>query len=292
MSLQSFPNHATPDELAATVKQDGGVIVKGFLSADLLGRIKQQLLPMMEDQPNGEDPYFAGTQTRRLSRLFARTDWIAEIALHPLYLHTARAILQEPVKIWTGGQQFEVAPDIQIGVTQAIQIHPGQGTQPIHRDDSVWLWRHPQFGREARVQIMVAISDFTEENGGTLLIPGSHRWDDERAPRQEEAIPTVMAAGDALLFIGSTYHGGGENRSDAPRTGVTMSYDLSILRSEENHFLSIPIERVKQFPEELQRLLGWTVNSTFAGFVERGGVMSDPNALLKMDEFREPGYFN
>ncbi|WP_274008958.1 phytanoyl-CoA dioxygenase family protein, partial [Escherichia coli] len=76
-------------------------------------------------------------------------------------------------------------PDIQVGVTQAIQIHPGQGVQPLHRDDSVWLWRHPGYNREARVQIMIAITDFSEENGGTLVIPGSHKWDDERMPKQE-----------------------------------------------------------------------------------------------------------
>ena len=99
-------------------------------------------------------------------------------------------------------------------MTQAIQILPGQGLQPLHRDDSVWLWRHPNYGREARFQVMVAVSDFTAANGATLVIPGSHKWDDERM-QQEEAVSAEMSAGDALFFIGSTYHGGGKNTSDA-----------------------------------------------------------------------------
>ncbi|MBB3009599.1 phytanoyl-CoA dioxygenase family protein [Cupriavidus alkaliphilus] len=292
MSLKRFPNSTTPSELASAIKEDGGAIVKGFLGASLTENLKKDLLPMLETTPNGVDEYFAGAQTRRLSRLFARTDHMVDVALNPLYLETARLILQTPIKVWSGENQVEVAPDIQVGVTQAIQIQPGQGVQPLHRDDSVWLWRHPGYNREARAQIMIALTDFTEENGGTLVIPGSHKWDDERMPRQEEAIPTVMEAGDALIFIGSTYHGGGQNRSDAPRTGLTMSYDLAILRQEENHYLTLPIERVKRFPEELQRLLGWSCSTTYAGFVERNGVMSDPHALLTQDDFVEVGCFD
>jgi ectoine hydroxylase-related dioxygenase (phytanoyl-CoA dioxygenase family) len=292
MSLVNLSVNSTPSDLAEAVRRDGGAIVKNFLGADLLARIKSDLLDMLEKAPNGVDDYFAGTQTRRLSRLFARTDWMADVALNPLFLGAARELLQTPIKIWSGENQFEVAPDIQVGVTQAIQIRPGQGLQPLHRDDSVWLWRHPNYGREARFQVMIAISDFTEENGATQVIPGSHKWDDERMPKQEEAISAVMSAGDAFFFIGSAYHGGGKNVSDAPRTGLTMSYDLSILRQEENQFLTLPIERVKSFPEELQRLLGWTYGTTFAGFVERNGQMSDPNDLLKMKDFLEVGHFD
>ncbi|MBN3786829.1 phytanoyl-CoA dioxygenase family protein [Burkholderia sp. Ac-20353] len=292
MSVKRFPNSATPAELASVIKEDGGAIVKGFLSPSLLENLKKDLLPLLETTPNGVDEYFAGAQTRRLSRLFARTDHMVDVALNPLYLETARLILQTPIKVWSGENQVDVAPDIQVGVTQAIQIRPGQGVQPLHRDDSVWLWRHPGYNREARVQIMIAITDFSEENGGTLVIPGSHKWDDERMPKQEEAIPTSMDAGDALIFIGSTYHGGGQNRSNAPRTGLTMSYDLAILRQEENHYLTLPIERVKRFPEEMQRLLGWSCSTTYAGFVERNGLMSDPQSLLKQDDFVEVGRFD
>jgi hypothetical protein len=71
-----------------------------------------------------------------------------------------------------------------------------------------------------------------------------------------------------------------------------MSYDLAILRQEENQYLTLPIERVKRYPEELQRLLGWTYGTTFAGFVERNGQMSDPNDLLKMKDFLEVGHFD
>ena len=146
MSVKHLPNSATPSQLASVIKEDGGVVVKGFLSPTLLENLRKDLLPMLEGTPNGAEE-FVGTQTRRLSRLFARTDHMVDVALNPLYLETARLILKEPIKVWNGENQVEVIPDIQVGVTQAIQIRPGQGLQALHRDDTVWLWRHPGYGR-------------------------------------------------------------------------------------------------------------------------------------------------
>lgn len=108
-------------------------------------------------------------------------------------------------------------------------------------------------------------------------------------PTQEETIGAEMKAGTALLWLGSVYHGGGANRSDAPRTGLTMAYDLAFLRLEENHFLSIPVERVRQLPSQMQRLLGWSASSTLLGWVEIDGQMRDPQELLGMPSFSEAG---
>ena len=289
MSLRYLPNTATTEEIVSVINEDGGVIIREFLKNRILRGLRQDLLPLLEGTPGGEDSYFAGAQTGRLSRLFARSKYMVDVALNPLFLHSARAILQTPMCGWSGDVRHEIAPDIQVGVTQAIQIRPGQGKQPLHRDDSVWLWRHPQYGREARLQIMIALSEFTTENGATHVIPGSHRLDDERMPTEAESIQAEMNPGDALLWVGSTYHGGGENRTSSPRTGLTMAYDLAILRQEENHFLSLPLERVRQLPEELQQLLGWSCSTTFMGWVELNGQFVEPRELLLRESFREPG---
>lgn len=289
MSLRKLPNTSSPDEIAAVLREDGVVCVKGVAAPETLSGLKEDLMPLLDQIPAG-DPFFHGEKTRRLSRLFARTDHAASIALNPLYLETARRILQErSMPVWLGDQRLDSAPDIQIGTTQAIQIWPGQAGQPLHRDDAVYLWRHPTYEREARMNTMLALTEFTHENGATRVIPGSHKWDDERMPKPEETISAEMSAGDALLWLGSTYHAGGANTSDGPRTGISMTYDLSILRQEENQYLSIPIEKVKSFPEELQRLLGWSRGETFAGFVEVNGQIVDPLELLKRADFKEVG---
>lgn len=68
-----------------------------------------------------------------------------------------------------------------------------------------------------------------------------------------------------------------------------MAYDLAFLRLEENHFLSIPVERVRQLPAQMQRLLGWSASSTLLGWVEIDGQMRDPQELLGMPSFPRQG---
>ncbi|MFJ4454248.1 phytanoyl-CoA dioxygenase family protein [Pseudomonas sp. NPDC089392] len=288
-ALSTVSSDASIEQVVDIIRRDGGVIIADLVSPATLKSLTEELDSYLKATPCGVDPYFAGTQTRRVARIIGRSDTAVEVALHPLFLGAARQILQTPTHVWVGSDRIEMAPDIQLSITQAIQIGPGQGLQPLHRDDATSLWRHPQYGREARLQMMLAISDFTEENGATRVIPGSHQWDDERMPTQEETVAAQMKAGSALLWIGSVYHGGGANATASPRTGLTMAYDLAFLRLEENHFLSIPVERVRQLPSEMQRLLGWSASSTLLGWVEIDGQMRDPQELLGMPAFSEPG---
>jgi ectoine hydroxylase-related dioxygenase (phytanoyl-CoA dioxygenase family) len=124
---------------------------------------------------------------------------------------------------------------------------------------------------------MIAASEFTARNGATRVIPGSHRWDDERGPREDEAVPAEMRAGSALLWLGSTYHGAGANRSDGPRTGLSYALDLGNLRQEENQYLSIPLDVVRGYPEDVQRLLGYEPCPPMCGLYE----LDDPMLLLR-----------
>lgn len=274
---------ATLDEVISVIDRDGGVIIDHFLTSEQLAGMRSDLLPLMETMPTGNDEFF-GRQTRRLSALFAKTRYSADVVTHPLYIQAARHFVCVPQRRWAGDEQFEVNCDVQVGVSQVIQIGPGEGGQALHRDDGAFFWSR-KFGREARLQIMLALSPFTAENGGTMVIPASHRWDDDRKPTVEEAIPTEMDPGSALLFLGGTYHGGGTNRTaNEWRTGVTYTLDASFIRQEENHYLSLDPAVVGSYPEEVQRLLGWSMSGRSLGWIETGGVQSDPNFLL--DKYR------
>ncbi|AWH90934.1 phytanoyl-CoA dioxygenase family protein [Dietzia lutea] len=281
MGLTTLEPTSSVEEVVSVIERDGGVIIRDFCDAATLAGIKADLGPILESLPFGIDPEFSGTKTRRLGGIFKHTRHADPIIRNPLYRETAERFLCIPELIWVGDDRLEVAPTIQVGVTQLISIHPGEGAQPLHRDDSVWQWRHVEGGRQARVQIMVAVSDFTADNGGTLVIPGSHRWDDERAPGRDEAVSTVMPAGSALIFIGGTYHGGGNNHTDDPRIGLTMSLDLGYLRQEENQYLTIPVEQARELPTDIQKIIGYQGCPPTMGWVETDGVMRDPHVLLE-----------
>ena len=261
------------DEVVAILERDGAVIVEDLADAATLEALWADFRPALDACDYG-DNWYNGKRTRRVSSLFARTTRLTPVVTHPLYLGAARRIMQKPVHMWAGKSRVELTPTIQISGTQLIDIHPGQGKQPLHRDDALHLRRHP--GPTSRVQLMLAMTDFTAENGGTLVIPGSHHWDDERAPETAETISTEMTAGSGLIWLGGVYHGGGKNVSDAPRTGMTIALDLGNLRQEENQYLAVPREAVLAYPEEVRRLLGYDRCPPGLGWYE----MEDPYELL------------
>jgi ectoine hydroxylase-related dioxygenase (phytanoyl-CoA dioxygenase family) len=262
------------DHVVAILESDGAVIVEGFADAVTLAGLRADLGPSLEASEYSESGY-DGHKTKRVSSLFQRTRHMSSVVTQPLYLGSARRLLQTPRRMWLGKVRMEVTPSIQVSFTQAIRIDPGQGRQPLHRDDAMHLWSHP--GPPCRLQAMLAITDFTSANGATLVIPGSHHWDDERAPSYAETIPAVMPAGSALIWQGGVYHGGGANTTDSPRHSLVVSLDLGNLRQEENQFLSVPRETVLTLPEEVQRLLGWDRCPPGLGAVE----MQDPHLLLE-----------
>lgn len=267
------------DEVVDILETDGGIVVEDFVDADNLAALWRDLGPALEDQ-SFSDNWYDGTRTRRVSSLFGRTTELTPAVTHPLFLGAAQRILQQPSWVWIGRSRQKMVPTIQISGTQVVQIHPGQGRQPLHRDDALHLRSHP--GPSSRLQLMLAMSDFTADNGGTLVIPGSHHWDDERAPTTKETYPTVMPAGSGLIWLGGVYHGGGKNVSDRPRTGLTLAFDLGNLRQEENQYLAVPREMVLAQPEEVRRLLGYHRCPPGMGWYE----LEDPYLVL---EGKTPG---
>jgi ectoine hydroxylase-related dioxygenase (phytanoyl-CoA dioxygenase family) len=279
--LARLAGTASLDDVIAAIDRDGGAIIEDYVSSQIVHELEADLLPQIGKISTGRDD-FAGTKTRRMSALFARTRRIADVVVHPLLLGASEHFVNQPVVYGSGEYARAVRPGLRIGASQLIQIGPGQGAQPLHRDHWAMLWRYPDYGRQVRLQVMLAVSDFTEANGATLVVPGSHRWSEDRVADASEAIPAEMKSGSALLFLGSTHHGGGANRtSDEYRTGLTTGLDSASVRQEENMYLALDAQTVRSYPEEVQRLLGWSFTpDTYMGWVEIDGEMADPNRLL------------
>ena len=114
---------------------------------------------------------------------------------------------------------------------------------------------------------MWAVTDFTAENGGTLLVPGSHRWPKGRRATEEEIVSAEMEAGSVLIWLGGTLHGAGANVSDDWRYGIILTYSLGWLRQEENQALAVPDEVARRLPRDLLDMIGHTMNGSL-GFSE------------------------
>jgi ectoine hydroxylase-related dioxygenase (phytanoyl-CoA dioxygenase family) len=126
---------------------------------------------------------------------------------------------------------------------------------------------------------MWAITDFTEENGATRIIPGSHLRDHSPAFGSEHAsVPAEMRRGSVMVYHGSLWHGGGANRTDARRVGIAMNYCAGYLRQQENQQLGIPREIAKGFSPRLRELVGYGVYQMLIGHINRkhpGKVLDD-----------------
>jgi ectoine hydroxylase-related dioxygenase (phytanoyl-CoA dioxygenase family) len=185
-----------------------------------------------------------------------------------------------PLALATTKKVLSHAMSFQLHLTQVIAIDPGQPAQPIHRDQ--WAFDFFPFpkGYEVQCNTLWAMTDFTEQNGATRVIPGSNHFEDKLQFREKDSVPAEMTKGSVLFYTGSVYHGGGANRSEATRIGLNITYNLSWLRQEENQYLSVPLEVARTLPVDLLRLMGYARGAYALGYVDD---LRDPIAVVRPD---------
>jgi len=254
MPLTHLPPDTTAELVAEAIARDGAVIVDDLAPDDLLDRVADELAPSLAATPIGPDE-FSGRNTRRTGALIARSPSARELVMHPLALATAGVVLGH-------------ATNFQLHLTQAIAIGPEQPAQPIHRDQ--WAFDFFPFprGYEVQCNTIWALTDFTEANGATRVVPGSNHADDGLAYRESDSEPAEMRRGSVLFYSGSVYHGGGANRSDTTRIGLNITYNVAWLRQEENQYLSVPREVAATLPVELLRLMGYDRGAYALGYID------------------------
>jgi len=251
--LSRLDAQATTDRAMEILDRDGAVILSGLLDDDGLGALRRELDPEFA-QAEFCQGLFYGAKTKRIHSLARKSPTVRAMILMPQVTAVMNRIL---------GPNCD---SIQLNLTQGIQIWPGEKAQVVHRDDSMFPISPKPF--EFMVNAMWAYTPFTQGNGATLVVPGSHRWDPERAPAADEIIPAEMAPGEVLIYRGALIHAGGANRSPLPRTGIALSYCLGWLRQSENQYFAAPPDIARHFGTELQDLLGYRVQRPNLGMYE------------------------
>jgi hypothetical protein len=255
-ALPRFSAQVSVEAACDALAEWGAVVIEGALAPTDVAEIDQALSGWFERTPGGEG-LFLGRQTRRFSGVFAKAPITARLAIDRLVLGIVERTLMGPIE--------KRCDAVQLNLTQAIAIDPGQSAQPIHRDESMYPFAH---AFELIVNVMWPLDDFTEENGATRIAPMSHLWAKERRPQPHEIVQATAPAGSVILWLGSTLHSGGENRSAAPRRGVVFNYCLGWLAQAEKLLLSTPPDIARQLPARLQRLLGYQVHRPSLGWIE------------------------
>ena len=249
-SLKHLSRQTPHEEIWQTFDHDGGLIIDDFLDPQTLQKLRDEVLPTVANHPAGAAAghefwqHFHGTQTKRITGLANMSPTWGEVLCDSLYKGMADHYL--------GNDNYH------LNTGQLICIGPGETPQLLHRDELNW----PEAaGRDSELTVtaIFALTDFTKENGATVIAPGSHRWPGALpAVDPNQTCQATMTAGSALLYSGKVIHGGGPNSSvDQWRVGLHAGFVLGWLRAEENHQLTTSIDTAKRLPEHAQRMLGF-----------------------------------
>lgn len=249
----------------ARIDEQGFTVVAGVLDADEvaalvddLGRLERELGTTPADND------FEGRSTLRVYNLLRYGPLWERIPVDPAVLPVVEGVLDDGCLVAS---------------LSSIRIMPGETAQPIHADDQ--LIPLPQPHPPVVCNTMWALTDFTDDNGATRLVPGSHRRDSPVFGSEHPTVPAEMSAGDVLVWHGSLWHAGGANRTDRDRIGIAMNYCAGWVRQQENQQLGLPPELVAGFAPRLQRLVGYGVYMGLIGHIDKRSpaqVLLEPGA--------------
>jgi ectoine hydroxylase-related dioxygenase (phytanoyl-CoA dioxygenase family) len=226
-------------------------VLRDMVGADLLHRLRRELTPHLAAAPFGRND-FEGFHSQRLYALLGKAPSTAELVAHPAVLELVDAVLDAPCLL---------------SAHIAINVHPGETAQAMHPDDGYCGVARPR--RAFGVSAVWAIDDFTTENGATEVLPGSHLFGSEPIADTDPRIrPIEMSAGSVVVFLGTTLHRGGANRSYSTRLGITPQYCQPWVRQIENMALAVPPDVAATLPRRVQELLGYSIFPPFIGYVD------------------------
>ncbi|WP_040842073.1 phytanoyl-CoA dioxygenase family protein [Nocardia brevicatena] len=256
---------AVVDADLESLDRDGYIIWENLITHDECEHIRAAIVPLLGQTGRNT---FEGERTKRVYSLLEKTRACDELVEHPRVLALLDRLL---------------LPNYLLSQLQAIEILPGEEAQMLHHDDGFYPIPRPR--PPLSVATMWAIDSFTDANGGTVVLPSSHRWDSERLPAESDTrVVAQMPAGSCAFYLGTLWHGGGANRTTDPRLGVTVQYCEPWLRPQEAFTLATSRRTAQAVSENIRRMLGYSIHPPFMGAV--GGM--HPKRLLEASESADP----
>ncbi|KAI1880473.1 hypothetical protein JX265_002094 [Neoarthrinium moseri] len=280
--------HATTsiEDLIAVLERDGALILTDVVSSQDISAINDELEPYIQKaQAETHAAYdLIPRQTVMVPGVVGKSPTMARIAELEVIDKLRTSILQKKcTATWEDRiEEFTIGPLLNSSLTYHISY--GGPRQRLHRDDMIHGIYHSaeyDLANETMLGFMIAGSKTTRGNGATMAIPGSHKWDHARAPRTDEVCFAEMEPGSAFVFLGTVYHGAGNNSVPGQvRKLFGLFFIQGTLRPEENQFLAIPRSKVLGMSENMLSILGYKKPDTWLGIVNNGDPAENLEEVL------------
>ncbi|KAF4965632.1 hypothetical protein FSARC_6595 [Fusarium sarcochroum] len=261
------------EKINEIIARDGGVIVANFLSSNLLQECLKAIEPYFvgrklytsdaTHKELGKDFFSPGSQ-RVYGLLGKMPEQVTKILRSPVWNGIMQRFLSDEFSSYTGDELVPQKSGYMLNATTAIRLVPGAKAQPLHRDQMAYQI-HPNPKKPlftVMVGCLIAASKTTVKNGATRVIPGSHLWGTDRAPKLDEAVHAEMEPGSALFTLGTCFHAGSANTCDtddpdALRTLFAVFGQRDYFRQHQEEVLSTPIDVARKLPEDILKITGY-----------------------------------
>jgi ectoine hydroxylase-related dioxygenase (phytanoyl-CoA dioxygenase family) len=264
------------EEAKGLLDTQGFCVLSGLISDDqvekLHKRLSDQAIAEKQLGIGGADQAQLDESNQYIYALVNKGKEFVDLVLEPTVLELVGHVLGK---------------DFLLSATDGIIAHPGGSLMPLH-SDQWWMPDSHAVGKShfpvgsitrfgstqqqeappiavappAVCNVMWMISPFTEENGGTRLVPGTHNTGikpDPSIPHKVETIAAQGRAGTAVVFDGRLWHATGANKTNDPRYGIITAFCGPQYRPMENYVLGARDEILENASKTLLDLLGFKV---------------------------------
>lgn len=232
------------------IREVGYAVIPNLIDGPRLKQAQADADALLGPTPIEMPGLDGGIIGRMCKGLFRKSRAFDDLYAHPTVLAVVRGVLVDPER---KRSYLSFGSGIQLSTVMIKDVQPRENIRHMHRDDGWYPISRPR--PPIVVNTLLALDPFTRETGGTLVVPGSHKWTGP-VEQDHEHVAVEMDAGSILMFDGSLWHNNGPNRTaDRTRRALNMYYSQSWLRQVEGPYLGLTTDEVGELPETLRAIV-------------------------------------